>query len=141
LYEGAPIRGRSAGAVESGPSVDVIRTRFGPIDLAIELHRVSSVLDYQEAQGMPLIDPAPKLGMRPLGGGHVGYIEPERGAPVGVLIGEVQAFSSWTPANLVRLPDWLAGFLPDVLEPVCGRDEISQLVWLLDLAKVLQHNG
>lgn len=119
----------------------MIRTSFGPLDLAIELHRVSSVLAYQEAQGMPLIDPAPELGLRPLGGGHVAYVEPEHGPPLGVLIGQVCAFAAWTPANLLELPGWLGAFLPDILVPACGRDEQGDVVWLLDLSKVTQLNG
>jgi chemotaxis signal transduction protein len=125
----------------SAPSLDVIRTRFGPLELAVELHQVSSVLDYGEGQGLPLVDPAPRLGLRPLGGGHVAYMEPEAGPPVGVLIGEVLGFEKWTPANIISLPGWIASYLPDVLEAACGSDERGDIVWLMDLRRVTQHNG
>ena len=45
----------------------MIRTRFGPLELAIELHEVSSVLDYGEGQGLQLIDPGPRLGLSSAG--------------------------------------------------------------------------
>lgn len=118
--------------------LEIIRTRFGPLELAVNLHEVSSVLDYREGQGLQLIDPAPQLGLRPLGGGHVGYIEPDFGPPVGVLIGEVLGFEKWTPANILLLPDWVAGYLPDVLKGACGHDERADVVWLLDLKKVVR---
>lgn len=116
--------------------LDIIRTRFGPLELAIELHEVSSVLDYGEGQGITLIDPAPRLGLRPLGGGHVGYVEPEFGPPVGIKIGEVHGFEKWTPANILSLPDWIASYLPDVLKGACGNDERGEIVWMLDLRKL-----
>lgn len=118
--------------------LEVIRTRFGPIELAIELHEVSSVLDYGEGQGIQLIDPAPKLGLRPLGGGHVGYVEARFGPPVGVLIGEVRGFEKWTPTNILSLPDWIANYLPDVLKGACGSDEQGDIVWLLDIKKLTE---
>ncbi|QDG51000.1 hypothetical protein FIV42_09705 [Persicimonas caeni] len=118
--------------------LDVIRTRFGPLELAIELHEVSSVLDYGEGQGITLIDPAPRLGLRPLGGGHVGYVEPEFGPPLGIKIGEVHGFEKWTPANILSLPDWIANYLPDVLKGACGSDEKGEIVWLLDLRKLTE---
>lgn len=121
--------------------LEVIRTRFGPLELAIELKQVSSVLDYTEGQGLQLVDPAPQLGLRPLGGGHVGFVEPDFGPPVGVKIGEVRGFEKWTPANILTLPDWIAHYLPDVLEGACGNDENGEVVWLLNLRKLTGQNG
>ena len=121
--------------------LEVIRTRFGPLELAVELHEVNSVLDYGEGQGLTLVDPAPELGLRPIGAGHVGYVEPDFGPPLGVCIGTVRGFEKWTPANILPLPDWLAAYLPDVLKKACGNDEQGDIVWLLDLKKVTQQNG
>jgi hypothetical protein len=121
--------------------LDVIRTQFGPLELAIELHAVSSVLDYGEGQGLRLIDPAPELGLRPISGGHVGFVEPAFGPPVGVKIGRVRGFEKWRPSNILSLPDWIAHFLPDVLAEACGTDEQGEIVWLLDLRKLTEQNG
>jgi chemotaxis signal transduction protein len=118
--------------------LDVIRTRFGPLELAVELHQVSSVLDYNEGHSLKLIDPAPRLGLRPLGDGHVGFVEPEFGPPIGIKIGEVRGFEKWTPANILSLPDWIANYLPDVLKGACGNDENGEIVWLLDLRKLTE---
>jgi chemotaxis signal transduction protein len=118
--------------------LEVIRTRFGPIELAVELHLVSSVLDYGEGHSLQLIDPAPRLGLRPLGGGHVGFVEPDIGPPIGIKIGEVRGFEKWTPANILSLPDWIANYLPDVLKRACGNDENGEIVWLLDLKKLTE---
>ena len=121
--------------------LEVIRTRFGPMELAIELHEVSSVLDYQEAQGLELIDPAQLLGLRPISEGHVGFIEPAFGPPVGVLLGVVRGFEKWTPQNIRNLPSWIADFLPEVLERACGHDEMGDIVWLLDIVKLTEKYG
>ncbi len=120
----------------AGAGLEVIRTRFGPLELAIELKQVSSVLDYGEGQGLRLIDPAPKLGLRPMVGGHVGFVEPQFGPPVGIKIGEVRGFQIWTPSNILALPDWIANYLPDVLFGACGTDQNAEIVWLLDLRKL-----
>ncbi|AWV91181.1 hypothetical protein [Bradymonas sediminis] len=121
---------------ESSPSqlkVEVVRTRFGPLQLALELKQISSVLDYREGHGLQLVDPAPRLGLRPLGGGHVGFVVAEIGPPVGVIIGEVQGFETWTASRIMALPKWLRNYLPDVLKPACGVDENGDIVWMLDL--------
>lgn len=122
-------------------SLEVIRTQFGPLELAIELKQVSSVLDYREGQGLRLIDPAPKLGLRPMVGGHVGFVEPRFGPPVGIKIGTVRGFEKWTPANILTLPEWIAKYLPGVLLGACGNDQNGDIVWLLDLRKLTGHNG
>lgn len=118
---------------QSSLKVDVIRTCFGPLELALELQQVSSVLDYREGHGLQLIDPAPLLGLRPLGSGHVGFVVAEVGPPVGVMIGEVRGFETWTASRIMRLPKWLENYLPAVLKPACGIDDDGEIVWLLDL--------
>ena len=121
--------------------LEVIRTQFGPMELAVELHEVSSVLDYREAQGLELIDPAQLLGLRPISQGHVGFIEPTFGPPVGVLLGVVRGFEKWTPHNILGLPTWMADFLPEVLKRACGHDEQGDIVWLLDIVKLTEKYG
>lgn len=116
--------------------VDVIRTRFGPLELALDLQQISTVLDYREGHGLQLIDPAPHLGLRPLGGGHVGFVVAEVGPPVGVIIGEVQGFETWTASRIMSLPKWLKNYLPAVLKPACGIDENGDVIWMLDLLRL-----
>lgn len=118
--------------------IEVIRSSFGPLELALELHQVSSVLDYREGHGLYLVDPAPQLGLRPLGSGHVGFVVTEAGPPVGVMIGEVSGFETWDAGRIQELPAWLRDFLPAVLKPACGIDDQGQIVWMLDLAAVLE---
>lgn len=122
-------------------SLEVIRTSFGPLELAIELHEVSSVLNSEEAKGLELLDPAQQLGLRPIGRGHVGFVEPEFGPPVGVRLGDVRGFEKWSPRNILALPDWIADFLPDVLKRACGHDEYGEIVWLLDIVKLTEKYG
>jgi chemotaxis signal transduction protein len=120
--------------------IDVIRTRFGPLKLALELQQVSSVLDYREGHGLQLIDPAPMLGLRPLGSGHVGFVVAEVGPPVGVIIGEVCGFEKWSASRILPLPKWLENFLPGVLKAACGIGDDGEIVWLLDLRKLTQNS-
>ena len=124
---------------KSGQSIEVIRTRFGPLELAMELHQVSSVLDYSDGHGLYLVDPAPLLGLRPLGKGHVGFVVSAHGPPVGVLIGEVSGFETWDAQRILKLPEWLKNYLPPVLKEACAVDDRGQLVWLLDLPSVIHH--
>lgn len=120
--------------------LEVIRTRFGPLELAVELHQVSSLLDYRDGHGLQLVDPAPLLGLRPLGQGHVGFVVAEAGPPVGVILGEVRGFEKWSAARIMMLPRWLQNYLPEVLWPACALDDGGALVWLLDLAKLTRQS-
>ena len=121
--------------------LEVIRTEFGPLELAVELHEVSSVLNSEEAKGLELLDPAQQLGLRPIGRGHVAFVEPAFGPPVGVRLGNVRGFEKWTPRNILTLPEWIANFLPDVLKRACGHDENGEIVWLLDIVKLTEQYG
>lgn len=116
--------------------VEVVRSRLGELELACELQLVSSVLDFDEAQGIRLVDPAPQLGQRPCHDGHVAYVQPEAGAPVGICLGEVRGFEAWTSSDVRRLPRWLTAFLPATLRPGCGVDG-DDIVWLLDLRRLM----
>ncbi|MBA2663086.1 MAG: hypothetical protein H0U74_12390 [Bradymonadaceae bacterium] len=118
--------------------VDVLRFRLRPFELVVELAAISSVLDFEEAQGMILLDPAPYLGLLPSRAGHIGLLEARGGPPIGLCLGEVWGAESWSGERLLELPSWLKGTLPVILRKACGYDNLKRIVWMLDLDRLRQ---
>ncbi len=118
--------------------VEVLRFRMRPFELVVELSEISSVLSFEEAEGLRVYDPAPFLGLAPTRGGHVGLVEGYGGPPVGVCLGEVWGSEMWSARGLLVLPDWLHGHVPRILRKGCGYDNLRQLVWLLDLKELVR---
>ena len=126
----------------SQSAVDVLLFRLGPHRLAVELQLVSSVLDPDEAQGLERIDPRPRLLDVDGDPGQLDELEDARvglldlhGPPTVVLLGEILGAESIESTDLIAVDDWIAGWLPDVVEPACIRID-QKVVWLLNLDKL-----
>ena len=120
-------------------AVDVLLFHLNDHRLAVELHLVSSVLAPAEAKGMRHIDPRPHLLAADDDPDELCAPKDERfgllalpGPPTAILLGEVLGAGVVTPADLVVIPPWLTGCLPEVVRPACTLID-QKVVWLLDL--------
>lgn len=126
-------------------TVDVLLFRLGPHRMAVELHRVSSVLAPDDARGMEQIDLRPYLlppdrrsiSLAPPSSDALVGLVHTAGPPVVVLLGEVLGAHALTAAELLSIPSWLTALLPDVLEPGCAYID-DNVVWLVDLDTLTQ---
>ena len=123
------VRSALGGAVGSGGAV---------VEMACELRRFSSLLTFEEAQAIQLIDPAPRLGLSRTRSGSVGLLD-LGGPPRGVCLGALRGLETWGPQQVLRLPDWLRTWLPPALKGGCGLGPDGEVVWLLELDWLARH--
>src|SRR5690554_1103427 len=114
----------------SSAALDALFFRCGTVTLCVELKLVSSVLTNEDAS-MTVLDPRPHLGLTPTEHGMVGLLNVP-GPPVSLYLGTVLGTFPLVPRDLLPVPGWLRGHLPDILRPAITLLD-GKVVWLLDL--------
>lgn len=124
-------------------TIDILIFRLGAHRLAVELHKISSVLTGGEAQSMERLDPRRFLDHHTEttleDDGHstddlslrAGLLNQD-GPPTALILGEVLAATALNAHDLIELPLWLKAHLPSIIYPRClwtGQN----IVWLLNL--------
>ena len=114
--------------------VEALIVQPGPgVILAVELKRVSTLLNVEDAAGMRRLDPRAPLGLEVVerGSDRVGLLDGP-GPPTVLYLGTVLGMETISARELVALPPWLAKLMSPALQPaVLPRGE--KVVWLLNL--------